>query len=205
MSQLCVCSLNIIFFINNTIINYLVVNPNVRLTWIQENWGSEDPHYKKAVKTIKKLVHTTSSFIVDQHLICNFSQMGTYQGNAPEKRSIKKNIPPSPAKCLNKWQQIVNKYENQLSFQPTFSQAIQTIEDEFASYTASCVVQTDILQFWQVCTSFQLILLLIYWYQANERTYPTIFKIAMDFLPIQASAVPCEHIFSSSSETDTKK
>jgi hypothetical protein len=29
--------------------------------------------------------------------------------------------------------------------------------------------------------------------------------MAMDFLPIQASAVPCERIFSSSAETDTKR
>ena len=29
--------------------------------------------------------------------------------------------------------------------------------------------------------------------------------MAMDYLPIQASAVPCERAFSSSSETDTKK
>ena|SRR6267378_3101970 len=36
-------------------------------------------------------------------------------------------------------------------------------------------------------------------------TYPTIFKIAIDYLPIQASAVPCERAFSSSAETDTKK
>jgi hypothetical protein len=41
--------------------------------------------------------------------------------------------------------------------------------------------------------------------QANEFTYPTIFKIAMDYLPVQASSVPCERVFSSSSETDTKK
>lgn len=27
----------------------------------------------------------------------------------------------------------------------------------------------------------------------------------MDFLPIQASSVPCERVFSSSAETDTKK
>ena len=27
----------------------------------------------------------------------------------------------------------------------------------------------------------------------------------MDFLPIQASAIPCEHVFSSSAETDMKK
>jgi hAT family C-terminal dimerisation region len=39
----------------------------------------------------------------------------------------------------------------------------------------------------------------------NGSTFPTLFKMAMDYLPIQASAVPCERIFSSSAETDTKK
>jgi hypothetical protein len=29
--------------------------------------------------------------------------------------------------------------------------------------------------------------------------------MAMDFLPIQATAVPCERVFSSSAETDTKR
>jgi hypothetical protein len=29
--------------------------------------------------------------------------------------------------------------------------------------------------------------------------------MAMDYLPVQASSVPCERIFSSSAETDTKK
>lgn len=79
--------------------------------------------------------------------------MASYQGSAPEKRSLKKNIPPSPAKHLNKWQQIVNKYDNQLGFRPTFaaSEADQNIDDEFISYTTSRVVQTNILQFWQVC------------------------------------------------------
>ena len=31
------------------------------------------------------------------------------------------------------------------------------------------------------------------------------FAITLDYLPIQASAVPCEHVFSSSGETDTKR
>jgi hypothetical protein len=35
--------------------------------------------------------------------------------------------------------------------------------------------------------------------------FPTIYKLAMDFLPIQASSVPCERVFSSSSDTFTKK
>jgi hypothetical protein len=32
------------------------VNPNVRLSWIAENWGEGDEYYKKAIKTIKDLV-----------------------------------------------------------------------------------------------------------------------------------------------------
>jgi hypothetical protein len=39
----------------------------------------------------------------------------------------------------------------------------------------------------------------------KKMEYPTIFQMAMDYLPIQASAVPCERVFSSSAETDTKK
>ena len=39
----------------------------------------------------------------------------------------------------------------------------------------------------------------------HEHTFPTIFCITMYYLPIQASAVPCERIFLSSAETDTKK
>ena len=40
--------------------------------------------------------------------------------------------------------------------------------------------------------------------QVNMHNYPTWFKIAMDYLPIQASAVPCEWVFSSSAQTDTR-
>ncbi|KAI6111630.1 hypothetical protein EDD16DRAFT_1430022, partial [Pisolithus croceorrhizus] len=35
--------------------------------------------------------------------------------------------------------------------------------------------------------------------------YPVFFTITLDYLLIQASSVPCKCVFSSSSETDTKK
>jgi hypothetical protein len=35
--------------------------------------------------------------------------------------------------------------------------------------------------------------------------FPTLFSIVMDYLPIQATSIPCEHVFSSAKDTDTAK
>ncbi|KAF8236214.1 hypothetical protein L208DRAFT_1252515, partial [Tricholoma matsutake] len=41
--------------------------------------------------------------------------------------------------------------------------------------------------------------------QMNETGLPMFYVMALDYLPIQASAVPCKCVFSSSAETDMKR
>ena len=41
--------------------------------------------------------------------------------------------------------------------------------------------------------------------QGAERRFPYLFRLAMDILPAQASAVACERLFSSSKETCTPR
>ncbi len=41
--------------------------------------------------------------------------------------------------------------------------------------------------------------------QINKAEFPTLFGIALDYLLIQASSVPCEWVFLSTKETDTLK
>ncbi|KAH9021416.1 kinase-like domain-containing protein [Lactarius pseudohatsudake] len=53
-------------------------------------------------------------------------------------------------------------------------------------------------------TSSQDIDILRFW-EANRTEFPTLFTMAMDYLPVKATSVPCKHVFSSAKETDTAK
>jgi hypothetical protein len=57
------------------------------------------------------------------------------------------------------------------------------------------------LAFWQVINVLSAICFFAKFIQEHEHQYPRIFKLAMDIIPIQASSVPCERVFSSGKET----
>ncbi|KAG2046782.1 hypothetical protein BDR06DRAFT_898568, partial [Suillus hirtellus] len=67
----------------------------------------------------------------------------------------------------------------------------KTIDQKFNMYFNRTIspISTDILQSWLI----------------NEFTFLILVSIAIDYLPIQASVIPSELIFSSSKETNTNK
>ena len=88
---------------------------------------------------------------------------------------------------------------------PDSSSTAQSVEDELSAYLGSQVQQdVSLVCFWQVCTSIINSLVLMFYLQVSRSAYPTLFRIVMDYLPIQASSIPCERVFSSSTETMTK-
>lgn len=83
---------------------------------------------------------------------------------------------------------------------------VQSLEEEVDSYLAvPSKDEWDSIAFWEVCYIIDLIDLHLHNLQANQNKFPTLFKLAMDILPIQASSVPCERVFSSSKETITAR
>ncbi|KAL4262028.1 Zinc finger BED domain-containing [Pleurotus pulmonarius] len=64
-----------------------------------------------------------------------------------------------------------------------------TLEAEVIAYLAETQHGLSPIQYWQ----------------DNQARFPTIFSLAMDILPIQGSAVPCERVFSSAKETTTMR
>lgn len=86
---------------------------------------------------------------------------------------------------------------------PTFTiPVLRTLEAEVDAYLLDSQVGTTSLNFWQVSKSFYAKSeRSVNHLQENQHRFPTIFALAMDILPIQASSVPCECVFSSAKET----
>jgi len=64
----------------------------------------------------------------------------------------------------------------------------------------------DLIIFWEVRAScVHLLYFSDSTIQSKRREFPILYRIALDVIPVQASAVPCERVFSSSKETDTNR
>lgn len=119
-------------------------------------------------------------------------------------------VPASPVKAAPKFASLPSKYD--LPDHPIYRQArveTSTDEEEFLKYKNARLSpeETDLVSFWEVSNSLHFIYSKYNCFvqQISRHEYPKLFRVAMNYLPIQASSVPCEHVFSSAGETDTKR
>lgn len=85
---------------------------------------------------------------------------------------------------------------------------MDTVDDELRRYEGEPVeneyfeMKWSILHYWQVCN------LTVFYSRPNlpqtrEHLFPNLFRIAMNVVPVQGSAVSCERVFSSAKRTIT--
>ena len=133
--------------------------------------------------------------------------------SAPNEQTSPESDRTDPhAPRMRAWERLAYKFSNNGS--PATASSITSVEEEFHQYSTITTIlprlgSIESLKFWQVRIGlhvrWQYIILKFYFSQANDVVFPTLFAMAMDYLPIQSSSVPCERVFSSSAETDTKK
>src|SRR6266481_5994893 len=115
-------------------------------------------------------------------------------------------LPPPPQANHKAWTSMDTQYSLTDMDIITQEQSEPSIEEEYASYvTMPAYCSANIVNYWEVgsiALSFVTVLFSSA-PQTSKLQYPTLFAIAMDYLPIQASAVPCEQAFSSRAETLT--
>ena len=118
---------------------------------------------------------------------------------------LEANVSSLPKK--QKWQTLDEQYGLADMFDEPFDlTTTMSLDEEFAAFVNAPLSPkgTSLLQYLQVhgvglfCHNLYLSI-----GQMNEHSLMTWFAIALNYLPIQASAVPSERVFSSSAQTDT--
>lgn len=111
---------------------------------------------------------------------------------------------------LNRLAENLSLNSLNLNSTPT-EQGIQMVKQEYCKYIDAKQDRPECnpFKYWEV--HFIYYLYQHGWFDINgplkieHNLFPTVFHMAMDYLPIQALLVPCEHVFSSSAETNMKK
>ena len=128
--------------------------------------------------------------------------MGKLRASAAEDASIvPEQIAPKPSRLTSADILGLNRQR------AAGKQRIMSVEMELDKYLSDSNSGTGILEYWQV----NLIILtpsnlnfftnMLYNFQEHQHSFPRIFHLAMDIIPIQASSVPCERVFSSGKQT----
>ncbi|KIM78715.1 hypothetical protein PILCRDRAFT_56284, partial [Piloderma croceum F 1598] len=157
----------------------MVLNPAIRMSWIRKHW---DPEYiDDAERKVKQILGEYRERVRAKAAAPGVSTSTSAGHNLVQSHQT------SALDSLMQHYGLVDEMD--IANRENHDE--QTLEQEYQSYITAPLSPrgTNTLKFWE----------------SSESIHPTFFEMALDYLPIQASAVPSERAFSSSAETDTKK
>ncbi|KAF8689423.1 Encoded by, partial [Rhizoctonia solani] len=168
----------------------MVVNPSLKFEWINQHWSPF--HREQAYKAVK-------------------AKMLAFQRESFERTLEERRFQPSSAtqaqnrgylRVLTSGQNFRRASNPAESSEPSMPETL-TMEDEARlDESTHDTLPFELNRYISAGTipieAMGAIVLTEYWRQANRFTYPLLYRIAMDVLPVQASSVSSEQVFSSS-------
>ncbi|TFY52012.1 hypothetical protein EVJ58_g10253 [Rhodofomes roseus] len=160
----------------------MFVHPKYRLDHIKEYW--DDFYIQKAQRLIKKKMKVYAA------------KFGLYSSPGPSSQAPATGKRPIPQglKGMREISEALQRTAKKNMQPASKSSGIPTtVEEEYSIWAAHGAEPEhgDALAYWRNKTV--------------QTTFPVLFRIAMDYLPIQSTSVPSERAFSSSAETDTPR
>lgn len=204
----------------------VVLDHRLRLRWIHKNW--EESYIEAAEETILEKVLSQYPPDLRARLLMVPYQMREYSDDLAASRQATVDGPSNgdSGVRLNRaapqndeldfgYAQLGRKFGLFQELEPEEEEetGVLDVESEFQAYvhmrrSLEHAADMDIITFWQVRASLLaegIQDLTTLHSKTHQKQYPTLYAMAVDYLPIQATSVPCERAFSSSAETDTKK
>ncbi|THH15527.1 hypothetical protein EUX98_g9453 [Antrodiella citrinella] len=198
----------------------MIVNPTVKLKWMSDHWSVEDTA-KARTWVFDAMMEYHIEMVADAALN---SATGTGSSNSASQHSQASHTTSlsSAGRAALAQNSVFARLDNIMSFYsnpdtsaPSMTSATtksstpnQTeTEEECTRWVAlenKATVDKELTRYINGDIHSGSINLVAYW-EAKQLEFPLLFRVAMDILPVQASSVPCEHVFSSSKETDTMR
>ncbi|TFY53021.1 hypothetical protein EVJ58_g9686 [Rhodofomes roseus] len=160
----------------------MFVHPKYRLDHIKEYW--DDFYIQKAQRLIKKKMKVYAE------------KFGLYSSPGPSSQAPATGKRPIPQglKGMREISEALQRTAKKNMQPASKSSGIPTtVEEEYSIWAAHGAEPEhgDALAYWRNKTV--------------QTTFPVLFRITMDYLPIQSTSVPSERVFSSSAETNTPR
>ncbi|KAF5314462.1 hypothetical protein D9619_011745 [Psilocybe cf. subviscida] len=156
-----------------------VINPKIKLAWLKDHWETS------AYDTARSSVIEAALAQADV-----FSRIKSLSQTLRKSSSL--SAIPDATDNNNTIENVTLQSVEELARQADEA-GEKHVEDELEAYEAAGLIAEheplDLLRFWQ----------------EHMTVFPLFYRIALDVLPVQASAVPFERVFSSSKETDTNR
>ncbi|OBZ72686.1 putative AC transposase [Grifola frondosa] len=164
----------------------MIINPTMKFEWLSEHWAEDEVQAAREWLRDLMLEFRKSMPKAARSQVRGFGRMNMLL------RSLSGEDENSLAHAAGRGEdsQLLTEAEKEEAERQACERDAAAVDDKLRRYSNEGLVSEE----------DDSLSLIAYW----ETTFPTLYRIALDVLPVQASAVPCERVFSSSKETDTQ-